>query len=151
MLKLFQLWSPGTLLEGLLCPFENFEIVQAHFIFYLSQCRNPPLVYRALTSFTGEWYLESKIWVLRCAHCYWGVIGSRLSQQTARVCMYVCIYSNRCKHTFISVSTYLYISLYFLKWVYTDTSYSNQTLILEGLIYISTCCFISHALYLNFS
>ena len=110
LLKWSQLWSlrgfhvsPSFL--DLFLTHWNFSIIQAHILSV--PAFRVTIVYGALISFTGEWHLERKMWVLGCARYYWGVSCSR-----AWVCMHIRIVTNA--NVFISL--YLCVCILSLYW-----------------------------------
>lgn len=65
-----------------------------------------PFLQDALVLFSGEWYLESKIWVLGALHGVRVSLPGPLSKQ-------LCIYAQMYIHRYTHVHTYMYIHIYF--------------------------------------
>lgn len=76
-LTLFQFWPLGVFSGCFLYPFDrppNFfesfltfwhrKMLQAYLVFSLPQLWNQPLLQGPLVSFFGEWYLNTRIWML---------------------------------------------------------------------------------------
>ena len=60
----------------LACPhFLALDLPGSLCTYFLPQPCSQPFLQGVLVPFIGEWYLETKIWVLG-AHCYWGVTPS---------------------------------------------------------------------------
>lgn len=99
LFKLFQLWS--TLPGWLLHPFSMahsffflsnsliagvyYKIVPVHLLYPLSQPWNQPFLQGALVTFSGQCYLETKIWVLRVLLPPWMSFFSRANALSANM------------------------------------------------------------------
>lgn len=96
--KLSQMWPVGTpscclwsflcgpISPGVLSCFLAQQNIPGHLVLSLLQTLSHSFLQGALVSFTGDGYLETKIWVLGCLQCSWMIIVYRPFQYRPRKC-----------------------------------------------------------------
>ena len=135
MFKLSQIWPVGAPSNWFLYPFWYvlslftyfftfwYKILQAHLVFPLTQPWNELVLLRALVRFSGEWYLETKMWVLGVltlqlgSHCFYSLSADRARKRTC-VCVYMCVCI--CTHIYIHIIS-VSISISIWSWAHIQS------------------------------